>query len=146
MSSGKEIGDGYAETLSEFLRNDCEVPISQTGRVNISELARVTGIPKCSFYQNSSIRRILSESMARPIEVQGGKNSPQECSDVGASSTRAMESLERRANHLEKHNAVLVAENEQLRREVRALRLALGRQDMMIETGRKVHIPIQEAR
>ena len=49
--------------------------------------------------------------------------------------------LERRVNQLEQQNAALVAENAELRRQLKSLRLQMGREDMAIETGRRIPAP-----
>lgn len=58
-------------------------------------------------------------------------------SDVSAAE-RKSQRLERRVNGLEQQNAALVAENFELRRQLKDLRLQMGRQDMMIDTGRRI--------
>ena len=48
-------------------------------------------------------------------------------------------------HRLEQQNAALVAENYEMRRQLKELRLQLGREDMTIETGRRVAVPSDEA-
>lgn len=46
--------------------------------------------------------------------------------------------LERRLNQLEQQNAALVAENAEQRQQLKSLHLQMGRDDMAIETGRRI--------
>lgn len=145
----RQIGQAHIETFRAFLASGAELPKGRDGAVNITELHNITGIPKSSFYQNTTIRSLL-DGVDGP---RGHRPDPtvaaSEATDTApASETQAekkVQGLERRVSALEQHNAVLVAENSELRRQVKELRLQLGRQDMMIDSGRRVSTPPAEA-
>jgi len=48
---------------------------------------------------------------------------------------------ERRVHKLEQQNAAMIAENTDLRQQLKVLRLSLAREDMTIETARRVADP-----
>lgn len=149
MKSGRDIGREHLGTLEAFLQSGVALPWARDGTVNLSELAKVTGIPKSSFYQNPAVRSLVEG--LRPLSVDSVPNGPgarpglmpTQPSDPSAISSeeRKAQRLERRVNALEQQNAALVAENFELRRQLKDLRLQLGRQDMMIDTGRRLIAP-----
>jgi hypothetical protein len=120
--------------------------------LNLTELARATGIPKSSFYQNPQVKQCLEAArLAADIGRQGAVapsvpvDAPALDAGIAAADKTASNLLERRVHRLEQQNGALVAENFELRRQVKELRLQLGREDMMIETGRRVVSPTGEA-
>lgn len=155
MKNGQEIGREYLAALQSFIKHKREIPRTRDGSLNIAELSRMTGIPKSSFYQNSRVRSLADslrnrpqlkaglESDAtllpRPLEQRSDQASAQVV--VSSAGLQQVEKMERRILALEQQNSALVAENSQLRKELKELRQQLGRQDMMIETGRRIVSP-----
>lgn len=151
--NGKQIGLEHLSTLDAFLVKGGQLPVSsRDGSLNLAELARVTGIPKSSFYQNPKVKeRLETARESHGVSRQGERPAPQSddapaSADVKApSAIGATTLLERRLHRLEQQNAALVAENYEMRRQLKDLRLQLGREDMTIETGRRVAVPSEEA-
>lgn len=150
MKNGRDIGRDHAETLQQFLDSGAQVPRGRDGAVNITKLADVTRIPKSSFYQNGTIRGVVEAldgvARQRPEEPGGSTNDETTAKSVKGEtqSEKKVQGLERRVHGLEQQNAALVAENFELRRQVKELRLQIGRQDMMIDTGRRIVAPQAE--
>jgi hypothetical protein len=146
LKSGRDIGREHLGTLEAFLQSGAALPWGRDGSVNLSELAKVTGIPKSSFYQNPAVRSVVEG--LRPAPIDQAPSAPSAILSVEPSQTpdpssvsaeeRKAQRLERRVNGLEQQNAALVAENFELRRQLKDLRLQMGRQDMMIDTGRRI--------
>lgn len=150
--NGKQIGLEHLATLDAYLSKGGQLPVSpKDGALNLAELARATGIPKSSFYQNPKVKdRLEAARQAQGVSRQGERQT-MAAGDAGdaapdtqpsqASGTTVL--LERRVHRLEQQNAALVAENFELRRQLKDLRLQLGREDMMIETGRRISAPAE---
>ncbi len=154
MKNGKQIGQDHLATLDAYFAKGGAVPVSaKDGALNLAELSRTTGIPKSSFYQNPKVKERLEAARQQVgVERQGERRQPKAEGDTTALSpvapsgaSTAAAQLERRLHRLEQQNGALVAENFELRRQVKELRLQLGREDMMIETGRRVAMPPAEA-
>ncbi|NUX98835.1 hypothetical protein [Paraburkholderia youngii] len=147
MKNGQEIGQDYVEGLRAFFKAGGPVPLSSDGVLNLAELSRLTRIPKCSFYQNSRLKECLDEHLrSNGISRRGTteKKQAQEASSFEPSTGSAEPStsaLERRIQQLQQRNAILVAEVGELRAQISQLRLRLGREDMMLESGRRIAIP-----
>ena len=151
MKSGKEIGRGYLFTLDTYIDQGNALPISsKDSTLNLTELSRVTGIPKSTFYQNPSVKlRLERARLDQGIARWGGvAKQPETTLEDRAQSSlptqhenRARQVLERRVHRIEQQNAALVAENAELRRQLKVLRLQHGREDMVIETGRRIPKP-----
>lgn len=147
--NGKQIGLEHLTTLDGYLSKGGRLPVStKDGTLNLAELARATGIPKSSFYQNPKVKeRLEAARTAQGLSRHGERQAPESdgapsTADARASgATGATVLLERRLHRLEQQNAALVAENYELRRQLKELRLQLGREDMTIETGRRVVSP-----
>lgn len=152
MKNGKDIGDGYVVALDAYLNQGGTLPLSsKDGTLNLTELHRITGIPKGTFYQNPSVvKRLDKELTALGISRRG--DAAKRSSDAPTieqqspgqsvqSDVRATQMLERKLHKFEQHNSVLVAEVFELRRQNKELRLQLCREDMMIETGRRIPAP-----
>lgn len=148
---GYRVGQNYLESLEEYFENGGVVPLlERDGTLNTAELVRITGIPRSSFYQNEGIVRLIATRCeALGIQRQGGRVSrvpvPGEAG-VGEQANAPNDSklakkLERRLHKLEQHNAALLAENHELRRQVKGLTLQLGREDMQIDSGRRIPSP-----
>ena len=156
MKSGRDIGREHLGTLEAFLQSGAPLPWGRDGTVNLSELAKVTGVPKSSFYQNPAVRAVVNGLRPAPIDSATNSNSATSAiPSIGLGQTtdpfsvsaeeRKSQRLERRVNGLEQQNAALVAENFELRRQLKDLKLQLGRQDMMIDTGRRLIAPSSPA-
>jgi hypothetical protein len=146
--SGQQTGAKYVGSVERFLRSTTSLPLSTDGTVNMTELARQAGVPKQSLYKNPNIRSMLHAAMeqrgvkarGRALEVSDATESIAHVENSSSSRTRA---AEQRVHRLEQQNAALVAENAELRRQLKALRLQMGREDMAIETGRRIAVPEQ---
>ena len=109
----------------------------------MSAIANCADIPRQSLYKNPSIRSLLDDAKAKS-SVPAQDTKPKERATTSIEPMRESKQtklLERRVNQLEQHNAALVAENAELRRQLKSLRLQLGREDMVIETGRRIPTP-----
>lgn len=147
MENGQELGRQYVAKLQTFLSSAIELPLSgRDGALNLAELCRLTGIPRSSFYQNPSLTSLLTGALKdRGVVRRGATKAQSESVDTEACGEsdfqRGRQSLERKVHQLEQQLAVAAAENASLRLEIKSLRLQLGREDMMIETGRRVVSP-----
>lgn len=144
--SGKQTGTEYQDQFSQYLRTTSALPLSADGSVNVTELARQAEVPKQSLYKNPAIRKMLAAAIEERGLATRGQRAPEDASLVDApaksdTSSARSRAIEHRAHRLEQQNAALVAENAELRRQLRALHLQLGREDMVIETGRRIAIP-----
>lgn len=149
--SGSQRGqDNVAafETYLAGLRERGEtLPLTPKGDVNLSKVAAESGIrDRGRFYTNDRLKSLLADASktlnptAMPVDASAHEAQPPRRDDNGDALRRA----ERRAQRLEQTNAVLVAENADLRRQIRDLRLQMGRDDMVIATGRRVVLPKPE--
>ncbi|MRW88394.1 hypothetical protein GJ699_00150 [Duganella sp. FT80W] len=145
--SGSQIGAAYAAKFIDFVQSAQGLPVSaKDGSLNIAELVRLTGIPKESFYQNPSLIKTLDQvcacfdvprwgALRRRDGASARRVQPQGTERVTASHSHLTKAIQK----LESQNKTLNAENLELRRHLRLLKLELGRQDMAIETGRRVY-------
>jgi hypothetical protein len=112
----------------------------------MTHLASVLKIPKQSLYKNPGIRSLIDEAKKRQEIAPKARLTPAPSLE-NPSVRRPAESIdrlrlsERHVRRLEQQNAALVAENAELRRQLKGLRVQLGREDMMIETGRRLPVP-----
>ena len=149
MKSGKQIGDEHLAALELYISNGGALPVSpKDGTLNLTALAKATGISKSSFYQNQNVKDRLEAARLEAGLMRQGERQQKAGPELQTSSTSpvadlnlATAALERRLHRMEQQNAALVAENYELRRLVKDLRLQLGREDMMIETGMRVVAP-----
>ena len=154
MTKGRSGAQRGQENVAAFkayvtgLRERGEaLPRTAGGDVNLSKVAADSGIrDRGRFYTNDTLKTLLadaSESLKAPAPVPEtlAKESSVSAEPDNADALRR---VERRAQRLEQANAVLVAENADLRRQVRELRMQLGREDIVIETGRRVVRPPTE--
>ena len=145
MKNGRDVGREHLATLEAFVAAGTPVPTGRDGAVNLTELGKLTGIPKSSFYQNPAVRDLIAgmRLIVEPIpsEPPGERaETPRSSSQRGLDDSKSAR-LERRVQALEQQNASLVAEAFELRRQLKELRLQMGREDMSIETGRRIPIP-----
>lgn len=149
MKNGRDIGREHLATLQAFVRDGTPAPMGRGGSLNLAELSRITGIPKSSFYQNPKVRalantlRTCGKTESSPKEA-GGENWTVGSDTSARRKNQLLQQLERRVNTLEQRSAVIVAENAMLRRQLRALQQQLARQDMMIDTGKRIVAPPME--
>ena len=139
--NGQDRGKAYVDKLNIFLLGGNTLPRStRDGTLNLAELSRLTGIPKSSFYQNSPLKTRLEEALAEQGVARRGATESEtaEANAEESAFQRGRQSLERKVHQLEQQLAVAVGENSSLRQENKSLRLQVGREDMMIETGRRV--------
>lgn len=153
--SGKALGADYLRKVEAYLAQADSLPVSRDGTLNVTAIAEGAGIPKQSIYKNPAIRRAIEQAKAsRGIDSWAERRanlpheSDQTLSETEKTSARAaasdgkrLQTAERRVSTLEQQNAALVAENFELRRQLKDLKRQLGRQDMMIDTGRRVPLP-----
>jgi hypothetical protein len=153
VKSGQQIGLQHLATFDSHLANGGQLPASKDGTLNLAELARATGIPKSSFYQNRKLKSRLEQVRRTQGLVRQGERSVQQAAEGDApepttspvAPSSATTLLERRVHRLEQQNAVVMAENFELRRQLKELRLQLGREDMAIETARRIPVPQEGA-
>jgi hypothetical protein len=144
--SGRKTGAEYTRRVEAYLAEHQGLPVSTGGKINMTHLASVLKIPKQSLYKNPGIRLLIDEAKKRQEIAPKAPPTP-EASAENPRVGRPTESIdrlrlsERRVRRLEQQNAALVAENAELRRQLKGLRIQLGREDMMIETGRRLPVP-----
>lgn len=154
MPSGKEVGNQYVQSVLDYLDHTVELPVAADGTLNITEMAELTGVPRQSFYKNPTIRAAVEKAREargiparavadKPASATEGSSKAAQVDDRNAKKTKA---LERRLMQVEQQNAALIAENAELRRQIKKLHLQNGREDMMIETGRRVPVTPDELR
>lgn len=152
--SGKDISRECLAKVKAFLDSGSRLPVGADGSVNMSALAELVDVPRQSLYKNPSIKALLEQyRTTRPRVLADSENAsvavaPDAMVNAGevdrASewlSVKKVKTLERRVSLLEQQNAALVAENSELRRQLKALRFQMGREDMAIETGRRIPAP-----
>jgi len=142
--SGRAIGQEYLVRIHAYLDRTESLPLLGDGSLNMSAIASAADIPRQSLYKNPAIRSLLENAKAKcgaPVR-QDAKASKEATSGTSAiRENKQTKVLERRVNQLEQQNAALVAENAELRRQLKSLRLQMGREDMAIETGRRIPAP-----
>jgi hypothetical protein len=144
--SGRKTGVEYTRRVEAYLAEHQGLPVSTGGQINMTHLASVLKIFKQSLYKNPGIRSLIDEAKKRQ-EIAPKAQLTSEASLESPNVRRPVESIdrlrlsERRVRRLEQQNAALVAENAELRRQLKGLRVQLGREDMMIETGRRLPVP-----
>ena len=110
----------------------------------MSAIAIAANIPRQSLYKNPSIRNLLVDATAKSNGRAQQDPKAKACVTTSTEATRENKQsklLERRVNQLEQQNAALVAENAELRRQLKSFRLQMGREDMTIETGCRIPVP-----
>lgn len=149
MKGGKELGAEYLERIERFLESTPALPLLPSGAVNMSAIADAANVPRRSLYTNPSIRQSVEEKLiASGLKTQGelgpdGSVTPESTAAPAQVPMpgRQQQAAERRAQKLEEQNSALVAENAELRRQLRETRLQLGREDMSMDTGRRFPAP-----
>lgn len=144
MKNGRDVGREHLATLEAFVASGTPAPKARDGTLNLTELGRLTGIPKSSFYQNPAVRDLIAKMRGPEVVAaasEAGTGSAAAAAPSVSSDDPKAQRLERRLQALEQQNAALVAENFELRRQLKAMRLQMGREDMAIETGRRIPKP-----
>jgi hypothetical protein len=149
MKGGKELGAEYLERIERFLESVPVLPLLPSGAVNMSAIADGANVPRQSLYKNPGIKLKLEQA-----RISAGLKTQHELGPEGilpsanAAATASIsipgkqqQAVERRAQKLEEQNSALIAENAELRRQLRETRLHLGREDMSIDTGRRFPVP-----
>lgn len=141
--SGKAIGQEYLGRIQAYLNRTESLPLLGDGTLNMSAIAVAADIPRQSLYKNPSIRSLLADAKAKSdVPAQEDANPKDHATTTKATrENKQSKVLERRVNQLEQQTAALVAENSELRRQLKSLRLQMGREDMAIETGRRIPTP-----
>lgn len=154
--SGKALGADYLRKVEAYLVQADSLPVSRDGTLNVTAIAEGAGIPKQSIYKNPAIRRAIEQAKAsfgidswserRANLPNYSDEAPSEAESTSSpraapNDSKRLQTAERRVSTLEQQNAALVAENFELRRQLKDLKRRLGRQDMMIDTGRRVPLP-----
>jgi len=123
--SGQQIGQEYVDKLKRYLDSIPSLP-ARSGKVNMTAIAEASGVPRQSLYKNDDCR-ILLEDAAKSKGLLGIEESS---SNENGEKVR----LERRVTALEQSNASLVAENYELRRQLKKLKHV----EEMMEQGKRV--------
>lgn len=146
--SGQEIGSEYVEHVRAYLSSGDALPLLPSGDLNVSAIADRAKVPRQSLDKNGTIRDLIDRARADigapaqqcvdvPAVAAAGAIATLEVPELSGKS-KQVQMLERRVQALEKTNISIVAENAELRRQLRDLRLQLGREDMVIESGRRI--------
>jgi len=154
--SGKALGADYLRRVEAYLGQAESLPVSRDGTLNVTAIAEGAGIPKQSIYKNPAIRRAIEQAKAssgidswaerranlpHDSDQATSKAENTSAARVAPGDSKRLQVAERRVSTLEQQNAALVGENFELRRQLKDLKRQLGRQDMMIDTGRRVPLP-----
>jgi predicted RNase H-like nuclease (RuvC/YqgF family) len=156
--SGKALGADYLRKIEAYLAQANMLPVSRDGSLNVTAIAKKAGIPKQSIYKNPAIRQAIEQAKAaHGVESWAERRANVAPSDGTADSDtyghsraptlsgegKRLQAAERRVSTLEQQNAALVAENFELHRQVKDLKQQLARQDIIINTGRRVPLPVK---
>jgi hypothetical protein len=142
-SSGVQRAADHVQAFQNYLdglrKRGEALPLRAGGDPNLSQIAKDSGIgDRARFYTNERLKDMLATAVASVPRVAAPTPTTEQPKPID---TEAQRRAERRAQKLEQANAALVAENAELRRQLRDLRLQLGREDMIIETGRRIPPP-----
>lgn len=155
--SGKALGADYLRKVEAYLAQAGDLPVSRDGTLNVTAIAENAGIPKQSVYKNPAIRQAIEQAKAAcgvaswadrraSLPQDAGLADPEAVTSPQRQATsidrKRLQDAERRVSTLEQRNAVLAAENFELRRRITDLKQQLGRQDMVIDTGRRIPAPV----
>lgn len=121
---GQEIGQEYVDKLRHYLDSVNTLP-ARNGKINMSAIAETSGVPRQSLYKNVNCRQMLEEATANKGLLGIEDRAVDDSGKVR---------LERRITVLEQSNASLVAENYELRRQLKKLRHV---EEMMVQ-GKRV--------
>lgn len=146
--SGLQRATDHVAAFEQYLKGlkarGEQLPARPSGEVNLTKVAEDSGVgDRGRFHTNDRLKQLLDgakkEAATKPmstIEVVGVPTAPE--ADNRKGDSEALQRVERRAHRLEQMNASLISENAELRRQVKEIRLQLGREDMIIETARRI--------
>lgn len=109
--SGAEIGIENVEKLRRYLDSIGALP-ARSGKLNVQAVAIAAGLDRQVLYKNPECRKLLEQAVAGK-GLQGIEQRPPQASDDGKIR------LERRIGELERTNAALMAEVDELRQRLR---------------------------
>ncbi len=124
---GQEVGQEYVDKLRRYLDTVTTLP-ARSGKLNVTAIAEASGVPRQSLYKNDNCRQMLEEATAAKGLMGIADTEERKADD--ASTVK----LERRITSLEQANSALVAENYELRRQLKKLRHI----EEMMEQGHRV--------
>ncbi|MEM5345807.1 hypothetical protein [Paraburkholderia azotifigens] len=148
--SGKERGDEYARRMVAYLETASTLPMLN-GSINVTAIAEAAGVPTQSLYKNPTIRAALQDAKLRLGVRSWRENKGERHTDGDHEAHSKRETigkpnqLEKRLSVLERRYGAVLAENYQLRQDLKNLRLQLSCEDMMIDSGRRVALPTGKA-
>ena len=122
--SGQQVGQEYVDKLKQYLDSIDSLP-ARSGKANYTVIADMSGVPRQSLYKNDACRILLEEAIAIK-----GLVGIEHRSDDDPQRTR----LERRITSLEQSNSSLVAENFELRRQLKKFQHL----EALLEEGKRV--------
>jgi hypothetical protein len=122
--SGQQIGQEYVDKLTRYLDSIDALP-ARMGKVNMTAIAEVSGVPRQSLYKNEDCRVLMEQAIA-----QKGLVGIEARNEGDGDKVRQ----ERRIMALEQSNAAIVAENYELRRQLKKFRHL----EEMMEQGKRV--------
>lgn len=147
--SGRLTGNEYFRVIQDFVDSGRQLPTVDTRTISVTRLSDATGIPTQSMYKNPKIRELIDlEAGRQGLLPLGGAigpdpdTSPEQNAPIRTAPS-VSQRLERHAQKLEQQNASLMAENSEYRQKLKSFVLQFGREDMTIETGRRVADPRQ---
>ncbi|EIF30151.1 Prp19/Pso4 [Burkholderia sp. Ch1-1] len=147
--NGKARGEEYARRMDAYLARVAELPMLN-GSINVKAIAEAAGIPTQSVYKNPTIREALESAKTRfgvqswaENKASSHAHDKPETVPRGESDGKILR-LEKRLSELEQRYSAAMAENYDLRQQLKDLRLQLAREDMMIESGRRIAAPTDE--
>ena len=141
QAKARELVAQFQAYLDGLSRRGEPLPQKANGELHVTQIARDSGIgSRERFYTNPTLQEMMrraSSSLPKPVEEP--RSAPPSPSPDTV--RRAQRVLEARLNRLEQQNAVLMAENSELRRRVAELSTRLERDEHMYATGRRVAGP-----
>ena len=147
--SGQMVAADHVATLARYLavlKSRAEpVPTRADGQLNLTKIAKDSGLKdRGRFYTNAKLMAMVEAALLDSKATTATRNVTPDASLPGSESIgdvqqrTALKRAERQLHRLEQANAALTAENADLRRQLKTIRMQLGREDMIIETGRRV--------
>jgi hypothetical protein len=144
--NGKARGEEYARRIDAYLNSISELPLLK-GSINVTAIAEAAGIPTQSVYKNQTVHELLEAAKVRFGVKSWGENAASTARADKAetasppTSDAKMRRLGKQLSDLEQRYSAVVAENYELRHQLKELQLQLEREDMMIESGRRIAAP-----
>lgn len=150
IQAGKENEEKWKDYWDGLRAKDKYLPIKANGDVNVAQVGRDSKIGRENLYKNPNIHPKLLAAIEETLKAQ--RESAQGISEPGSPvyvnskrediTHKQLESRDRRIRELEEKVAVLMAENQELRRQTRTLEDEYARyefiENMVAETGRRI--------